>query len=176
MKEGKSKVTKCEFTSEFESQYGKLFGFKVAFEDGTEGLYNSKSKDAPKFKVGEEAPYSAEEKTNKNGNKFWSIKYRNENQGGFGGGYKGRPSYSSALEMARKMFNSSAQTDDVWDMEKLTKMASYLLGKLKSGVDKDAVETAVTIQCAQAMGGKAINPKALDSQIKNIQGWINENK
>ncbi len=149
----------------------------MAFEDGTAGRYNSKSKDSPKFKVGEEAPYSSEEKTNKNGNKFWSVKYRSEQQGGgFGGGFKGRPPHSLALEMARKMFNSSANTDDIWDRERLKKTATYLLGKLNTGIDRDAVETAVTIQCAYAMNKHTIDAKTLASDIDDLQKWINENK
>lgn len=174
-KEGKSKVVKCDFQNSFPTQHGELHGFKVGFEDGTEGLYNAKNKDNPKFKVGEIAPYTAEEKTNKNGNKYWSIKYRNEQQQG-GGGYKGRPSYVEALGMARRMFNSSAHTDDEWDMERMENTYKYLLGKLKGGVDKDAVDTAVTIQCANAIAGKAIDAKTLDGHIKEIQEWINQNK
>ena len=176
MKEGKSKVVKCDFQNSFSAPHGELYGFKVGFEDGTEGLYNAKNKDNPKFKVGEEAPYSAEEKTNKNGNKFWSIKYRNENQGGFGGGYKGRPSNVSALEMARRMFNSSAKTEDKWDRERMSKTATYLLGKLNAGISKDAIEAAVTIQCANAMNEHNIDAKTLASDIDYWQKWLDENK
>jgi len=171
MKTGKSKVVKCDFSSEFKGQHGTIYSFNVELEDGTKGLYRGKSKDNPKFKVGEIVPYTAEEMTSKNGKTYTVVKYRQENNFS-----KGRPSYSVALEQARKMFNSSAQTDDVWDLKRMMAVASYLLKKLNSGISKDAIETAVTIQCAAAMHGQKIDAKTLEQHIKEIENWINQNK
>lgn len=88
----KSKCIKCKFKNEFESSYGKLYSFDVEFEDGTKGLYNSKDKDNPKFKEGEEAEYETEEKSGVKNGKEWSFTKIKPAQKGFGGGgYKETP-------------------------------------------------------------------------------------
>lgn len=86
-----SKCIKCDYKNEFDSPYGKLYSFDVAFEDGTKGLYNSKDKDNPKFKVGEEAEYETEEKSGVKNGKEWSFTKIKPAQKNFGGGYKETP-------------------------------------------------------------------------------------
>ena len=74
------------------------------------------------------------------------------------------------------MFNSSAKTEDKWDRERMSKTATYLLGKLNAGISKDAIEAAVTIQCANAMNEHNIDAKTLASDIDYWQKWLDENK
>ena len=71
-----SKCLKCEFKNSFNGKYGTLHSFDVEFENGDKGLYISSNKNAPKFKVGEEASYDIVAKEGKNGvwNKISPIK------------------------------------------------------------------------------------------------------
>ena len=176
-----SKPTKVEFSKEFSTDHGTLYGFNVEMENGDKGLYNSKSKDNPKFKVGEPIEYEVEEKTSKSGTKYNKLKPAQKSFGGGGGGYKARPSYSIALEMARKMYNSSFNTPSPWDFETLIKTADYLLKQLTNGIDRDSLETAVTIQCARAMGkygeqGDVIDSKKMIEHINELETWIKSKK
>lgn len=69
-----SKVLSAQSNGSFESNYGTLYGFEVAFENGDVGNYNSKSKDQNKFIAGQEATYTIETKPTKNGKTFNAIK------------------------------------------------------------------------------------------------------
>lgn len=69
-----SKVLSAQSNGSFESAYGTLYGFEVAFENGDVGNYNSKSKDQNKFVAGQEATYTIENKPTKNGKTFTTIK------------------------------------------------------------------------------------------------------
>jgi len=69
-----SKVLSAQSNGSFESNYGTLYSFEVAFENGDVGTYNSKSKDQNKFFAGHEATYTIETKPTKNGKTFTAIK------------------------------------------------------------------------------------------------------
>ena len=69
-----SKVLSVQSNGSFESNYGTLYSFEVAFENGDVGVYNSKSKDQNKFFAGFEATYTIETKPTKNGKTFTTIK------------------------------------------------------------------------------------------------------
>lgn len=69
-----SKVLSAQSNGSFESNYGTLYGFEVAFENGDVGNYNSKSKDQNKFVAGQDATYTIETKPTKNGKTFNAIK------------------------------------------------------------------------------------------------------
>ncbi|CAB4153851.1 hypothetical protein UFOVP636_32 [uncultured Caudovirales phage] len=69
-----SKVLSAQSNGSFESNYGTLYGFEVAFENGDVGNYNSKSSDQNKFVSGQEATYTIETKPTKNGKTFTAIK------------------------------------------------------------------------------------------------------
>lgn len=69
-----SKVLSAQSNGSFESNYGTLYGFEVAFENGDVGNYNSKSADQNKFVAGQEATYTIETKPTKNGKTFTAIK------------------------------------------------------------------------------------------------------
>lgn len=176
MKKGKSKPVKVTYTSEYQAEVGgkkiTLYGFNVEFEDGTKGLYNSINKDKPKFVVGEEAEYTADERE-KNGKKYTIIKHVSPNA--YGSKWQPKPDNVVALEWARRMYNSSHNTGHGWQFEQLLQMAGYLHGLLKGGTDKDAIECAVTIQCANAMGDRPIDTKELSSHIKQTKEWLKEN-
>lgn len=69
-----SKVLSAQSNGSFESAYGTLYGFEVAFENGDVGNYNSKSAEQNKFVAGQEATYTIETKPTKNGKTFTAIK------------------------------------------------------------------------------------------------------
>lgn len=50
------------FSKEWESKYGKMYSFRVKYDDQT-ALYNSKYKDQKKFIPGQEAEFTEETKT-----------------------------------------------------------------------------------------------------------------
>lgn len=181
-RQGRSVCTKCVYKKQFNGQHGVLYDFDVAFQDGTSGVYTSNDMNNPKFQAGVEADYIAEEKTSRNGNTFYKIKTLSQSQGGRpsgstgGGSYKARPNYSIALEWGRKMFNSSYHTPEPWDIKRLFSSTEFLLGQLNSGIDRDALDTAVTIACARAMDETPIDAATLKNHINEINGWINQKK
>lgn len=69
-----SKVLSAQSNGSFESSYGTLYSFEVAFENGDVGNYNSKSSDQNKFVAGQQATYTIETKPTKNGKTFTAIK------------------------------------------------------------------------------------------------------
>lgn len=69
----KAIIQNVEFKGEFDSQYGKLYGFLISY-DGKTAYYNSKSQDQTKFTKGQEAEFEESHKTDKNGNPFITIK------------------------------------------------------------------------------------------------------
>lgn len=171
MKEGKSKVLKRKSTgAPFQGQNGMLYSFNVEFEDGTMGLYSSNQENPNSFIEGSVCEYTAEELQKKNGQgTYTKIKPKKENT--FGGGFKQKPVNVFALELARKMYNSSHQTDDVWDINKMLSTADGLI-RLINKTSRDAVETATTIECANAMNGVAINTKSMQANITTIDAWL----
>lgn len=58
----KALIEDVQFNKEWESKYGKLFSFRVKYNDKT-ALYNSKYKDQKKFIPGKEAEFTEEVKT-----------------------------------------------------------------------------------------------------------------
>lgn len=62
----KAKIKSVEFKKEYESKFGKLFLFKVTY-DNKVGFYSSKSKEQTKFKANIETEFSEEIRINKNG-------------------------------------------------------------------------------------------------------------
>ena len=68
----KAKITKTTFVKEYETKFGSMYLHKIEY-DGKNAYYNSKTKEQDKFKVGEEAEFTEEEKEGKSG-KFTSIK------------------------------------------------------------------------------------------------------
>ena len=143
---------------------------------GDPNQYSYLCQGVPKIKTGVEQVFLVEEKE-ANGRSWFSIKLKPEPKPfGAAGGFKSRPNYSFALEFARKMYNSSQQTNDQWDIDRMLEVASYLLKRLNDGVDRDAVDSSVTISCASAMAGISIDSKVLAGNIKIFQDWVNKSK
>lgn len=79
----KAVIKKVEFVKEYPSKYGQMFLHKVYYGESY-GLYSSKSKDQTKFKGGEEAEFTEEERSNDKGT-FINIKpISNNPQSNFG--------------------------------------------------------------------------------------------
>ena len=175
MKEGKSKCIKCDFwkedtyTPKGQSVAVTTYAFSVEFEDGTKGLYNAKEKNNPKFKVGEAAEYTAEEKQGAKG-AFFVIRVKKDNT--FTGGFKQKPPKYRALDMARRMYNSSYSTEQPWSIETLTNTADWILKQINGGKDVESLETAVTIQCANAMQKRPIDAKELFQHVLLFEAWL----
>ena len=171
MKEGKSKVKSRVSTGKpFQSANGLLYSFNVEFEDGTKGLYSSNKENPNSFIEGTECEYTAEELPTKSGSTYTKIKPKKDNAF-VGGGFKQKPTNVFALELARKMFNSSHQTDEQWDMAKMLKTSDWLIVQIDA-TSRDAVETATTIACASAMNGVKIDAKTISEHIKTIDAWL----
>ncbi len=86
MAEKKAKVTKITKIDTKDS-YGNT-SFIVELDNGDKGFYTSKNEDQKNFIVGSEAEYLIEEKSGKNGNKYFKISLPQKQgfQNGGGGG------------------------------------------------------------------------------------------
>ena len=84
-----SKVTSCQANGSWTGNYGEMFKFELAFENGDTGEYSSKSPDQKKFVLGQEATYTIDASNPK----YPKIKpVFSQNGGGFkGGGFKNDP-------------------------------------------------------------------------------------
>jgi hypothetical protein len=144
------------------------------FLEGDERKFSYLCQGEPKIKVGEEQEFVIEEKTS-GSNAWWTIKIKKD-PNAFTPWKFNKPDHVYALEWSRRMFNSSYNTDKPWEVSQLTAIADWLLGQLKKGVSKDALETAVTIQCASAMGKHPIDTKTLSQHMVLFQDWISKNQ
>lgn len=148
--------------------------YNVSFE-GDPNRYSYLCQGEPKIKVGDTGPFEITE--NGSGDKkWWTVKVIREDSTFKGGGFRMKPNHIAALEFSRKMFNSSQKTQDKWDMDRMIKVATFLAGKLKDGYSRDAIETAVTIECASAMENVTIDAKRLVTNASLIQKWISDNE
>lgn len=86
--EKNSKCIKCDFAKEATTDYGVIYYFNVAFENGDSGSYGSKSKENPKIKIGETIDYDLTSKEF-NGMEFFTIKPVYKNTGGYKDNQKG---------------------------------------------------------------------------------------
>lgn len=85
----KGVVTSAQGNGTWESKYGTMYKFEIAFDNGDAGEYNSKSSDQSKFVIGQEVEYTISSREY-NGNTFYTIKPA-QPVGGFGGGsYKSK--------------------------------------------------------------------------------------
>lgn len=83
-----SKVTSCQANGSWTGNYGTMYKFELAFENGDTGEYSSKSAEQQKFVLGQEATYTMDTSNPK----YPKIKPVFSNNGGFkGGGYKSDP-------------------------------------------------------------------------------------
>lgn len=172
----KGKAASVELYKENAYQGNDSYNVKL---EGDERRFSYLCKGGPKIKVGEEMTFIIDER-DANGKKFYTIKVKKENTF-TPGSYKARPNYSYALEWARKMYNSSHSTEntiptDKWTTERMRKVADWLLQKLTSGIDREAIDCAVTIACATAINGGQIDSKVLEQDIKDFNEWVNKNK
>jgi hypothetical protein len=84
-----SKVTSCQANGSWTGNYGTMYKFELAFENGDTGEYSSKSAEQQKFVLGQEATYTIDASNPK----YPKIKpVFSQNGGGFkGGGFKNDP-------------------------------------------------------------------------------------
>lgn len=97
-------IQEVTFYKEKESQFGKMYTFKVKYDDKL-AFYTSKCKDQNKFIAGQKAEFTEEEKgyTDNHGNPatFWVIKPVTQNrQSNFGKALKKEQSRYSGFAMA----------------------------------------------------------------------------
>ena len=62
----KATIENVEFVKEYTDKFGKKYSFRVTY-DGRQAYYSSKSKDQTKFVAGQEAEFTEETRTGKNG-------------------------------------------------------------------------------------------------------------
>lgn len=173
MKEGKSKVVKRTPSGRpYESDKGTFYSFNVELEDGTKGLFRSSKEDPNAFREGVECEYIQSDEPKKSGDGTWSKLTPKKEPFVKGGGFKQKPTNVFTLELSRKMFNSSQETEERWTIDKMLSMADWLKGEIDKGVERDAIETATTIQCANAVHGANIDTKGMLSHIKLISSWL----
>ncbi len=98
----KAVIERVDYIKEYENKYGTFHLHKVYY-DGKTALYNSKSKEQSKFIMGQEAEFTIEMKTGKNG-EFLTIKPMK--QGG-GGGYS---NYGKALKKEQSRYAGFAMS------------------------------------------------------------------
>lgn len=85
----KGVVTSATGNGTWDSKYGTMYKFEVAFDNGDAGEYNSKSQDQNKFIVGQEAEYTMTSR-DYNGSTYCTIKPAQPAGGYTGGGYKSK--------------------------------------------------------------------------------------
>lgn len=84
----KGVVTSATGNGTWDSKYGTMYKFEIAFDNGDAGEYNSKSQDQNKFVVGQEAEYTISSR-DYNGATYYTIKPA-QPVGGFSGGFKAK--------------------------------------------------------------------------------------
>lgn len=62
----KAVITNVTFKKEYDSKFGKMYGFSVEY-DGKSAYYSSKKKDQTKFVKGQEAEFTEEKRSGDNG-------------------------------------------------------------------------------------------------------------
>jgi len=85
----KGVVTSAQGNGTWDSKYGTMYKFEVAFDNGDVGEYNSKSQDQAKFIVGQEAEYTISSREY-NGSMYYTIKPAQPVGGFTAGGYKAK--------------------------------------------------------------------------------------
>lgn len=68
----KAKITQVKYLKDYETKFGIMYSFIVEY-DGKKAFYSCKKKEQDKFKIGEDAEFTEEEKEGKNG-KYLLIK------------------------------------------------------------------------------------------------------
>lgn len=68
----KAKITNIKYIKDSETKFGIMYSFIVEY-DGKKAFYSCKKKEQDKFKIGEDAEFTEEEKEGKNG-KYLLIK------------------------------------------------------------------------------------------------------
>lgn len=111
--EEKTVCKECNFLKELSGQHGIMYSWSVKFENGISGIYISKTKEDPKFKVGESYPLEVEEKTSQKGVKYNKIKPYNpkpQSNGDYGNGKSNQKGSNSgyALSYAKDIAASSS--------------------------------------------------------------------
>lgn len=167
----KSKLKSVKYLgTTWEKDGNTFYNQEVEWENGDVGGASSKTEQA-KWKVGEE--YTYEKRVNGAYTNFFSIKPLN----GFGNkGFRERPANEFALELSRKMYNSSQSTNNKWDDKQMLQIASWLLGELKKGFSRASIETSVTIENSFAANGGDIDTKRLLKNMKSVEQWLKENQ
>ena len=69
----KAIIKKIDFLEEKDGNFGKQYNFRVSYDDKS-AYYTSKQKEQQKFIVGEEAEFTEEKRSSKNGNDYYIIK------------------------------------------------------------------------------------------------------
>jgi hypothetical protein len=175
MKELKSKVlSRVSTGAPFNGANGLLYSFNVTFEDGNAGLYKSNQETPKHFNVGETCEYTLDEKVSGSGKPYFIVKPKTAP---FvpKSGYTPKPNNILALEHARKLFNSRKEEEGKkpWTITEMLGIASFINGKFKDGIHKDAIECACTIACASFVQGKEKPSKEMAEDMDKINQWIN---
>tara|TARA_Y100001963_G_scaffold150626_1_gene232035 strand:+ start:22 stop:582 length:561 start_codon:yes stop_codon:yes gene_type:complete len=133
-----SKVISVQANGSWKGNYGEMFKFELAFENGDSGEYSSKSPDQQKFIQGKEATYTIDTSNPK----YPKIKpVFVQNSGGFKGGYKENPerqrmivkqsSLKVALDFMIAKKPKSLYVDDVFKVA--DKMVDWVMEKPQNG-------------------------------------------
>lgn len=129
--EKNSKCIKCDFSKEANTDYGVIFYFNVAFENGDSGSYGSKSKDQPKFKVGETYDYDIITK-DFNGMEFFTIKPFYKKGGDFNNTYDNKKGIFACSALNRAVdFEVGAKGKDA-SIENIKRNATDLFNWLNT--------------------------------------------
>lgn len=172
-----TKLKVSEVTLYKENAFKGNDSYNVKME-GDDRRFSYLCQGAPKIKVGDTGPFILKSDTGANGQVWWKISLPKEDfpakRGG--GGWKPKANNLMALEWARKMFNSSQETEDKWSLENMLSTATYLKKRLDEGTNRDAIEAATIIACATAMGQVSMDAKVLIANIAKIEEWIEKSK
>ena len=166
-----SKVTSCQANGSWTGNYGEMFKFELAFENGDTGEYSSKSPDQKKFVIGQEATYTMDTSNPK----YPKIKpVFSQNGGGFkGGGFKNDPNREmrivkqSSLKVATDLCiaNDKADLNSVFIVA--DKIVEWVMETPKNGA---SLET----QLKHTPDEPVAKPKAKQSNMDDIVNFAEQ--
>ena len=152
-----SKVTSCQANGSWTGNYGTMYKFELAFENGDTGEYSSKSPDQKKFVLGQDATYTIDASNPK----YPKIKPVFSNNGGFkGGGFKNDPNRErrivkqSSLKVATDLCIANNKTDLNSVFIVAEKIVEWVMETPKNGA---SLETQLNHTLSKETGNDMIN-------------------
>ena len=152
----KAVVTSVAANGTWESNYGTMYKFEIAFDNNDAGEYSSKSNAQDKFVQGQEAEYTITSREY-NGNTYYTIKPVTNFQGG--NGYKAKVDPEKDKRIAKLAVLKSA-TELVCHDKALASDLLAVADKMLAWVYSDSKPTTPAVQPSTPPVQQTSNPHA----------------